>query len=224
MHKTLFIGPKNYSSWSLRPWLALKWGGIDFTERLIRLDQPGYGNAQIAAVRAISPSGLVPALHLSDAVIWDSLAISEWAAEQNPTLWPRDALRRAQARSATAEMHAGFAAVRRDLPMNIKRRCPSQPWVDDTQRALKRLFELLGHCRDRYASDGPWLFGERSIADAFYAPIATRLRTYSVTVSPLITDWMQTVFDDSAFREWEAGCEANSWDQSGYSVVDRLYA
>src|SRR5690349_16040813 len=113
----LYIGNKNYSSWSMRPWLALTWAGIPFKEHIIALGGEGYGRSEIRQVREVSPSGRVPALHVGGAVLYESLAICEWAAEQEPSLWPRDALVRAQARSVAAEMHAGFFALRRDMSM-----------------------------------------------------------------------------------------------------------
>ncbi|MGB5345351.1 MAG: glutathione S-transferase family protein [Woeseia sp.] len=223
MTNTLYIGPKNYSSWSLRPWLVLRWAGIEFREVYIPLDQPGYGVGQIAQVKAVSPGGTVPVLHVDSLVIWDTLAISEWAAEQVPSIWPKDAATRARARSATAEMHSGFTGIRRDLPMNIKRRCPRQDWPEDTARNLQRLFELWNDCRDQYGSVGPWLFGERSIADAFYTPIATRLRSYSVALDAASQRYVDTLLRDADFLAWEQACETDVWDQPGYPVIDGLY-
>ncbi|MEO0366691.1 MAG: glutathione S-transferase [Pseudomonadota bacterium] len=224
MTPILHIGPKNYSSWSLRPWLVLKWGEIEFAEHYIPLDQPGYGEGEIAEVKAVSPNGTVPALTIGQQVIWDSLAIAEWAAEQAPELWPTDASTRAEARSASAEMHSGFFGLRRDLPMNITRRCPNQDWPQDTARNLKRLFNLWQACRSVHARSGPWLFGKRSIADAFYAPVATRLRTYSVPVNAVCQAYIDTVLSDSAFMEWEAECKGGVWDKPGFPVLDNLYA
>jgi glutathione S-transferase len=222
----LTIGNKNYSSWSLRPWLCLRWAGIAFREHLVRLDAPGYGQGGVAAVKAVSPSGTVPVLQVGTLTIWDSLAIAEWAAEQvSPgVLWPQEAARRAEARAATAEMHAGFAPVRRDLPMNIHRRCPPQPWAAETERSLARLTTLWEECRARYASEGPWLFGTRSIADAFYTPVATRLRSYGVALPAAAAAYRDTLLADADFLAWEADSQPNSWDVSGYSVIDRLYA
>ncbi len=223
MTNTLHIGPKNYSSWSLRPWLALKWGDVPFVENYIPLDQPGYGTGGIAQVKAVSPTGFVPVLHVDDLVIWDTLAICEWAAEQSPSLWPEDPAIRAQARSATAEMHSGFGGIRRDLGMNIQRRCASQDWPQDTRRDLSRLFELWNDCRQQHQQLGPWLFGTRSIADAFFAPVATRMRTYSVQMDEVCQQYTKTVLSDAAFLEWEQACVTDVWDQSGFSVIDGLY-
>jgi len=208
----LFIGNKNYSSWSLRPWLALKWGGIAFEERVIPLGGEGYGRSEIKAVRAVSPSGRVPALHIGDAVIHESIAICEWAAEQSPSLWPADPIVRAQARAVAAEMHAGFAAIRRDMSCNIRRRLERAPaWPADTRADLERLFELWGGLRARFGADGPFLFGARSIADAMFAPVATRLRTYAVETPQAAQTYCDAIFADSAFQEWERAGEAEPW-------------
>ena len=222
MTPILTIGNKNYSSWSLRPWLCLRWGGIAFTENLVRLDAPGYGQGGIPAVLAVSPSGTVPALQAGDLTVWDSLAIAEWAAEQTApgVLWPRDAARRAEARAVTAEMHSGFAAVRRDLPMNIHRRSPPQPWAPETQRGLERIEAIWAGCRARFADEGPWLFGARSIADAFFTPVATRLRSYGVALGPVAGAYRDTLLDDADFKAWEAAGRAD-WDASAYAARDR---
>jgi glutathione S-transferase len=227
MTNVLFIGYKNYSSWSLRPWLVLRWGGIPFEERMLRLDQPGYGRQEIAEIKAVSPNGTVPALDAGGTTIWDSLAIAEWAAEQVApgVLWPQDPALRAQARSAACEMHSGFAAMRRDLSMNIHRRLDAQPdWPDDPRRALARIDELWRELRERHAHLGPWLFGRRSIADAFFAPVATRLRTYAVPVSDLAAAYRDTLLSDPDFLAWEAEATPDSWDVSGLSVIDGLHA
>jgi glutathione S-transferase len=226
MANTLYIGNKNYSSWSLRPWLCLRWAKIPFTEKLIRLDQPGYGKQAIAEVAAVAPNGRVPALNASGLVIWDSLAIAEWAAEEAPQarLWPEDRRLRAEARAVVAEMHSGFSAVRRDLSMNIRRRVHVKEWPADTAAELARLDALLGGLRARFQGAGPWLFGARTIADAFYAPVATRVRTYGVTLSTAAQSYCEAVFADADFQAWESDSVPNSWDASGYSVIDGMYA
>ncbi len=206
----LFIGNKNYSSWSMRPWLALKWGGTAFEERIIPLGGKGYGRSQIKEVRAVSPSGRVPALHVGDVVIHESLAICEWAAEQAPSLWPADALTRAEARAVACEMHAGFAALRRDMSCNIRRRLERAPdWPADTRADLEQLFDLWERQLGRFG--GPFLFGARSIADAMYAPVATRLRTYAVETPRSARAYCATIFADAAFQEWERAGEAEPW-------------
>jgi len=218
----LHIGNKNYSSWSMRPWLALKWGGIPFEEHLIPLGGPGYGQAKIEAVLAVSPSGRVPALHVSGAVINDSLAICEWAAEQAPSLWPSDPVVRAQARSAAAEMHAGFAAIRNAFSMNLRRRMTQAPPISAEVRAeLERLFALWGGLRARFGGEGAFLFGQRTIADAMYAPVATRLRTYNIEAPQVALAYCATIFSDPAFMEWEEGGLAETWN---INQTDSLYA
>jgi glutathione S-transferase len=205
----LHIGNKNYSSWSLRPWLALKWGGIQFQENVIALGGEGHGRSEIKAVRAVSPSGRVPVLHVGDTVIWESLAICEWAAEQTPALWPDDPLVRAEARAAASEMHAGFAALRRDFSTNIRRRLERCPPVKPDARAdLVRLFELWGGIRARYG--GEFLFGPRTIADAMFAPVCTRLRTYAIDAPDHAQAYCAAIFADPAFQEWERAAEAES--------------
>jgi glutathione S-transferase len=213
MTTVLYIGNKNYSSWSLRPWLVLSWAGIPFEERVIPLGGPGYGQGKIAEVLAVSPSGRVPALAEGDLTVWDSLAIAEWAAERAPAarLWPEDPKTRAVCRSITCEMHAGFGALRRDLSMNIRRRTTARAWPDDTLADIARVEQLWAATRARHGSGGPFLFGARTIADAFYAPVATRLRTYGVAVQPATQAYCEAIFADPAFRAWEAAAEAEPW-------------
>lgn len=215
----LYIGNKNYSSWSLRPWLALRWAKIPFEERLIPLGGEGYGRSLIPAVVAVSPSGKVPALQVGDLVIHDSLAICEWAAEQVPALWPVDKTVRALARSATCEMHAGFSALRRDFSMNIRRRMDTMPAIPaDTQDDLTRLTALFEAALARHG--GPWLFGARSIADAFFAPVATRLRTYAAPMPQASAAYVARLLDDAEFKAWETDAIAEPW---AIAQTDTLY-
>jgi glutathione S-transferase len=220
----LFVGNKNYSSWSLRPWLALRWAGVDFDETLIPLGGIGYGQGTMPAVLAVSPTGKVPAMSLGDVVIADSLAICEWAAEQAPSsspLLPTDSLSRALCRSAMAEMHSGFACVRRDLPMNIKRRVTTTPkFPKETQVELERLWQLWSSLRQRFAHAGPWLLGQRSLADAFFAPVATRLRTYGVAAPSHLQSWCDTLLNDADFQAWEQASVAEAWTND---IIEALY-
>jgi glutathione S-transferase len=221
MPVTLYIGNKNYSSWSLRAWLVLAWSGIPFEEKLIPLGGPGYGTSRIPDVLAVSPSGRVPALQVDGLTIWDSLAIAEWAAESAPSagLWPADARARAVCRSVTCEMHSGFAAVRRDLSMNIRRRTAARDWPADTRDDLARVQELWGSVRPSYGAGGPFLFGARSIADAFFVPVATRLRTYGVAIPPKSQEYCEAILADPAFRSWESAAAAEPWT---IAVTDAL--
>jgi glutathione S-transferase len=219
----LYIGNKNYSSWSMRPWLALKWGGIAFEERVIPLGGEGYRQAKIPEIVAISPSGRVPALHADGIVVHDSLAICEWAHEHAPagSLWPQDANRRALGRSAAAEMHSGFPALRRDLSMNLKRKMDATPnWPDDTHADLTRIFALWSDLRARFGADGPFLLGARSIADAMFAPVATRLRTYAIDAPADAQAYCAALFAGAAFQEWERGAFAETWT---IPQADELY-
>ncbi len=211
MKPTLFIGNKNYSSWSLRPWLALTWGGIDFDEKVIPLGGDGYGSAKKPEILAVSPSGRVPALHVGGTVIWDSLAICEWAAEQNPALWPSDAAARAVCRSAAAEMHSGFGALRRDLSMNIRRRAEPRVFAADTSHDITLVVSRWDELLARFAASGPYLFGARSIADAMYAPVCTRFRTYGVKLEGRPRAYADLMLADPAFRAWEQAAIAETW-------------
>lgn len=205
----------------MRPWLALTWGGVAFEEKLIPLGGEGYGKSQIREVLAVSPSGRVPALHVDGIVVHDSLAICEWAAERAPSLWPTDAAVRAVARSAAAEMHAGFAALRNALSMNIRRRLERAPDVSAEARAdLDRLYALWSGLRATYGKGGPYLFGARSIADAMYAPVATRLRTYAIPTPPEAAAYCDAIFADAAFKAWESAALAETWT---IEQAERLY-
>jgi glutathione S-transferase len=197
---------------------VLTWSGIPFETRAIALGGDGYGQARSAAVLAVSPSGRVPALHLGDVVVWDSLAISEWAAESAPEahLWPADPVTRAVCRAATCEMHAGFAAIRNNLPCNIRRRAepraPSSTSSDDVRHELARIEALWNELRARFGEGGPYLFGSRpTVADAFYAPVATRLRTYGITLGGAAQAYARAILADAAFLAWEKEALAETW-------------
>ena len=206
----LYVGNRNYSSWSLRPWLCLTWGGLAFDTVDVELDQPGYGQGQIADVLAVSPTGRIPALHVDDLVIWDSLAIAEWAAEAAPSagLWPTDPRARAVARAVTAEMHASFAPLRSDLPMNLRRRARATDLPAETRGDIARIDALWCDARARFGAAGPYLFGARTIADAFYAPVATRFRTYAIELSPTAAAYRDALLADDGVRAWEASAAA----------------
>jgi glutathione S-transferase len=215
MKPILYVGNRNYSSWSLRPWLALRWSALDFDTHVVQLGGPGYGERSIAEVLAISPSGTVPTLHVGADVIPDSLAICEWAAERVPQLWPADATARAYARSAVCEMHSGFAAIRENLPCNIRRRSAAREWAPAVLRELARVEALWTGLRERFGArhgdTAPYLLGRRSIADAFFTPVATRFRTYNVQLGPVAQAYVQALLRDDAFLEWEAEAEREPW-------------
>jgi glutathione S-transferase len=202
----LHIGDKNYSSWSLRPWLALRHGGVSFEERQHLLPERNDGPP---AFSAVSPTGRVPALELGGGVvIVESIAICEWAAELAHSLWPEDPLARAQARSLAAIMHADFAALRNDAPMNIRRRTDSSRMTPQGLADAARMDALW---RDALAkSGGPWLFGKWSIADAMYAPAATRFVTYGIPRSPEAEAYIQALYAEPHMAAWIQAAEAET--------------
>jgi len=201
----LIIGTKAWSTWSLRPWLVLKHAGAPFEEMLMALRWEGAS----AAISAVSPSRKVPVLRDGEVVVWDSLAISEYLAEKLPEaqLWPADPAVRAVARAATAEMHSGFGALRNACPMDLALRTEME--LDEAVSAdVRRIVELWKACRSKHGKGGPWLFGKWSIADAFYAPVATRFRTYGVDLAAHGDDgtaalYNLTLLNDAHFRQWE---------------------
>ena len=222
MNPVLYVGNRNYSSWSLRPWLVLTWSQLPFETRPIALGGEGYGKGLTASVRAVSPTGLVPALHVGDTVVWDSLAISEWAAEKASAsgLWPEDPTARATARAATCEMHSGFQALRRALPCNIRRRVPPRAADEEVKRELARVEALWCHLRARFGQGGPYLFGARpTIADAFYAPVATRLRTYGITLGGEAQRYAEAILAEPAFLAWEREARAETWTMPVWDAV-----
>jgi glutathione S-transferase len=208
---TLVIGDKNLSSWSLRPWLALKQCGIPFTERRIRLRQP----ESKAAILAQSPSGKVPVLQTDGLVVGDSLAILEFLAERHPNcgLWPKDAEARALARSFAAEMHAGFPTLRNDMSMDLMARLPTPPIGDELSSEIARIVAIWRETRRRYGANGPFLFGGFTNADAMFAPVATRFRTYGVDLARFGDDGSAAAYGEAilalpAMGEWTKGAEA----------------
>lgn len=198
----LVVGNKNYSSWSLRPWLALKMAGLDFDEVRIPLYAPGSREA----ILRHSPAGRVPILHDGDLTIWDSLAICEYVAELAPQagLWPADPSLRAEARSISAEMHSGFAALRAAMPMNlrIERASLATPPPAAVQADVARITAIFETCRARHAAAGAFLFGGFTIADAMFAPVATRFRSYSVPLPPRAQAYADALWSLAPMREW----------------------
>jgi glutathione S-transferase len=214
----LVIGDKNYSSWSLRPWFALKAFEIPFAETHIRLRQPDT-RQQIAAH---SPSGKVPALKAGALVIWDSLAIIEYLAERHPSLnlWPRDAAARAVARSASAEMHSSFNALRAEMPMDLLSALPSPAIGEALERDIRRMVQLWSDCRKEYGAGGAFLFGALSAADAMFAPVATRFMTYGVDLAAYGDDgsaaeYCAALLATPAMEEWRWGAEEEQAARGG---------
>jgi len=202
----LIIGDKLLSSWSLRGALALELTGAAYTEELIELGQPDTRERLLKH----SPTGKVPLLKTEHGTIADSLAIAEYLAEQFPDagLWPKDTAARAQARSACAQMHAGFFAMRGNMPFDLSRDAPLASTPDDVQADIQRMLALWAECRAAATDIGPFLFGGATLADAFFAPIAVRLRTYQVKLPAADEAYVEAIYQWPAFKAWQkAGLE-----------------
>lgn len=203
----LLIGNRNYSSWSMRPWLVLKHFEIPFEDEVLLLS--GEGFRDVLAER--SPTGRVPVLFHGDVVIPETIAIIEYVADLHPEkgIWPADIGQRAQARSAAAEMHSAFQALRSHAPMNLRASHPGKVAVDTVARDLHRLETLWGGLLA--ASGGPFLFGAFTGADAMFAPVATRIRTYGLPVSDLLGEYVEAIYALPAFQEWRALALKEPW-------------
>jgi len=203
---TLVIGNKNYSSWSMRPWVALRGCGVAFTEKLLKFHSQQWQDN----IGALSPSGLVPVLWEgapgSGFATWDTLAIIERAHELSPGagLWPSDPRARARARSICAEMHGGFRALRGAMPMNIRSRYPGKGMSPEVAKDIERISALWTAARAEFGHGGPYLFGAFSAADGYFAPIATRFVTYDVKLSGEARNFQQALLEAPAVREWSA--------------------
>jgi glutathione S-transferase len=196
---TLLIGSKNYSSWSLRPWLFLRKTEFKFDERIVYLDADDY-RRQIAA---LSPSRRVPLLIDGGLKIWDSLAICEYAAEATGSGLLADRAARARARSVAAEMHSGFQALRNECPMNVRARDRRVPQTPELLGDIARIDEIWSGCRKDYGAGGQWLFGEFSIADAMFAPVAFRFQSYGASLSAPSQAYLHHVLEDADVRTWQ---------------------
>ncbi|MEM9689209.1 MAG: glutathione S-transferase family protein [Pseudomonadota bacterium] len=206
MKPKLVIGNKKYSSWSLRAWLLMSEAGINFEEHRIPLDTPGTKSA----IAEFSDAGLVPILAIGDERIWDTLAIAETLNERYPDnqLWPSDASARAHARSVAAEMHSGFPTLRHDMPMNCRAMGRRVHLPDALTRDIDRVFAIWSDCQRRY--DGPWLFGEFSIADAMYAPVVLRFRTYGINIPDAAGYYPQRLLQSEAMQAWLLDAESET--------------
>ena len=210
----LHVGNKNYSSWSLRPWLALRQAGIPFREELHQIE----GEEGRKDIRSLSPGGRVPFLQSGDLVVWDSLAIIEHAAEAHPGagIWPADAAARSIARSACAEMHSGFQALRGAMTMNIRKRYPRGPRTPDVQADIDRICGLWKQVSGAHGRGGSFLFGAFCAADAFYAPVVTRFRTYAVPLDEQSQAYCDAVLALPAMKEWCDAAEREPWSIAKY--------
>ncbi len=198
----LVIGNKNYSSWSLRPWLLMRHSGIAFDEVELSFNSPTFKRDALS----FAPTGKVPVLVDDDLTVWDTLAIAEHLAEKFPEkqLWPRDAKLRAEARAICAEMHAGFQALRNNMGMNITADLTGLGWNIEVQNDIDRITAMWMGLRARHKASGPFLFGQFSVADAFYAPVVTRFNTYRPKLLPTVNEYMQTMLGLPAMKEWFA--------------------
>jgi glutathione S-transferase len=209
----LILGNKNYSSWSLRPWIAMRHTRMTFEEEVIPLYEPGSSEK----VRRYSPAGKVPILLDGDMAIWESLAILEHLAEKFPkaALWPADEKARAHGRAISAEMHAGFSALRRHCPMNMRRRRRKLALTPEVAEDVRRIEAIWTECRDRFGDAGPFLLGPFSIADAMYAPVVSRFFSYDIGVAAAAEAYMATMMSLPAWKEWEAAGEREPWIMPG---------
>jgi len=205
----LVIANQNYSSWSLRPWLALKQTGLPFSLTVIPLKQ----ESTRAQILARSPSGKVPALIHDGLTVWDSLAICEYLAELAPDagLWPVDRAARATARSVSAEMHSSFTALRANMPMNISGALPGWGRAPGVADDIARIEAIWTDLRQRYGAEGAYLFGGFTIADAMYAPVVTRFKTYGVQINPTAQAYADAVLAHPFMQEWTSAALAETW-------------
>ena len=206
----LVIGNKNYSSWSLRPWLAMQALGIAFEEKRIPLDQPGTKQS----ILRHSPAGRVPILVDGETTVWDSLAILEYLAEKHPRMWPADRAARARARAVSAEMHSGFPNVRNHMPMNVRNRFPGKGHTPEADLEIERIKAIWEDAK------GPFLFGGFCAADAMYAPVVLRFRSYAVELPPRARAYYDAMLALPALKEWIAAAERETEAMPQY---DKLY-
>ena len=215
---TLIIGNRNYSSWSLRAWLVLKKTGAAFEETVIPLGQPDSREQ----ILRFSPSGLVPVLLHGERTVWETLAIADYLAELFPDarLWPKDPEARAMARAISAEMHAGFAELRRDMPMNIRASYPGAGMTEAVQKDINRIEAIWRDCRKRFGSGGAMLFGSFTIADAMFAPVATRFTTYGVKLGETAEAYVQALAEYPAMGEWTVAAGNEPWINPDYEMAE----
>jgi glutathione S-transferase len=210
---TLITANRNYSSWSLRPWVLMKALAIPFVDRL----EPFTAPENYDAFRSFSPTGQVPCLVDGDRTIWDSMGISLYLAERHPAVWPADENARAWAMSAASEMHSSFGALRNDCTMNVGVRVKPKPMSDALNANVARIAELWEDGLTRFG--GPFLAGNAFTAvDAFYAPVVYRVRTYGLEVGPGGKEWVNEMLAHPAMQEWEAAALAESWREAGHEA------
>jgi glutathione S-transferase len=203
----LIIGNRNYSSWSLRPWMLMRHLGLSFRETVVPLDHPET-KAQIAQY---GPGGRVPVLHHGKQIVWDSLAICEYLAEISGRGWPTQQAARACARSIAAEMHSGFATLRNEWPMNARAQSRHTPMTAALAADIARIDSIWTDCRQRFGQTGPWLFGSFTAADAMYAPVVLRFVTYGAQLSQTAARYVASALEDPPLQDWIAAAQGEPW-------------
>lgn len=205
----LIIANKAYSSWSLRPWIAMKVQELSFRETVIRLDQPDTAQN----IKAYAAAGKVPVLQHGDITVWESLAILDYLAEVffDRHWWPADPLARATARAVSAEMHAGFTNLRSTMTMNVRKSVPHVERSEAVDKDIARITAIWNECRARFGAGGPFLFGAFSNADAMYAPVVTRFKTYCVDLDPACAAYSDAMLTLPAMKEWYAAAAEEPW-------------
>ncbi len=212
----LVIGNKTYSSWSMRAWLALHAGKIEHRESVIPMDTPEFAAAKKAGRL---PAGRVPILQAEDVCIWDTMAIIEYVAEFSPDLWPKDPDVRGVARSMSAEMHSGFADLRRHMPMNVRRQFANYPIAGSARVDIDRIEALWTHARNQFGAGGFFLFGRYSFADCMFAPVVTRFHTYGVMLNPIAQAYADAMLTHPLTQRWYAEAEKEPWVLEKYETA-----
>jgi glutathione S-transferase len=217
----LIIGNKNYSSWSLRGWLACKQSGLSFEELTVHIDGDDWQAMRREQGEFQPSAGKVPVLWDGDTVVWDSLAILEYLADKvgRDRFWPKPDDARGMARAMVAEMHSGYLALRRQCPMNIRKRISGIELTDETKHDIVRVLQLWAEARARFGRGGPFLFGSFSAADVFYAPVVSRFLTYGIGVPGFAQAYMQAVWEHDWLQAWVAGAQEEEWTIAQFEVA-----
>ncbi|MFN4020276.1 MAG: glutathione S-transferase family protein [Erythrobacter sp.] len=217
----LIIGNKNYSSWSLRGWLAVRQSGLHFEELTVPIMGEEWDRLKQDMGEVQPSSGKVPVLWDDEAVVWDSLAIMEYLADKvgRERFWPRDDAARAMARAMVAEMHSSYQSLRKELPMNIRRRTELAGVSEQTKHDIVRILTLWAEARARYGGSGPYLFGTFGAADIFYAPVVTRFMTYGIGVPGFARAYMDAIVEHDWMREWTGAAEEEQWVIEQFEMV-----
>ena len=218
----LIIGNKNYSSWSLRGWLACKQSGLHFEELTVPILGEDWEHVKTSTSDLAPSQGKVPILWDGDAVVWDSLAIVDFLADKvgRDRFWPKDDAARAMARSMVAEMHSGYLALRRTLPMNVRKRLTLPGVPEDVRDDVVRILTLWAEARARFGQGGPFLFGTFGAADVFYAPVVSRFLIYGIGVPGFAQAYMQAVWEHDWMQQWIAAAEAEDWVIEQYEMPE----